>query len=270
LTKSERRRGALFGAAIGDALGVTYEFLPPDHIPAGRFAMVGGGPFGFEPGAPSDDTDLLLCVLRAYHSRDTFSRVTLVSGALRWMRSCPPDIGVTTRNSLHLLSKGVHPPEDPDAQGNGGLMRAAAHALACDKRVLATRNAQGDTRLTHNSYTAAECSSLLVHAVYSLIDGETLTDSTGACAYEEAQTEMGGHCLHTLRLALWAVRNADSFEDGIDRVIRTGGDTDTNACVAGALLGARFGIDEIPADWLDGLSRPNRDRLEKEAQRLDM
>uniref|UniRef100_A0A914QKY7 ADP-ribosylglycohydrolase n=1 Tax=Panagrolaimus davidi TaxID=227884 RepID=A0A914QKY7_9BILA len=29
-----------------------------------------------------------------------------------------------------------------------------------------------------------------------------------------------------------------------------GGDTDTNACIAGALLGARFGVDEIPYEWI--------------------
>lgn len=29
-----------------------------------------------------------------------------------------------------------------------------------------------------------------------------------------------------------------------------GGDTDTNACIVGALLGARFGIDEIPYEWI--------------------
>ena len=31
------------------------------------------------------------------------------------------------------------------------------------------------------------------------------------------------------------------------------GDADTNAAVAGAILGAKFGIDQIPEEWKSGL-----------------
>lgn len=46
----ERRLGALAGAAVGDALGVTYQFMAPSAIPTDRFSMVGGGPCDFAPG----------------------------------------------------------------------------------------------------------------------------------------------------------------------------------------------------------------------------
>ena len=39
------------------------------------------------------------------------------------------------------------------------------------------------------------------------------------------------------------------FEDGILAVVSRGGDTDTNACVAGALLGAKLGKSRIPDRW---------------------
>ena len=32
-----------------------------------------------------------------------------------------------------------------------------------------------------------------------------------------------------------------------------GGDTDTNAAICGALIGAVYGIDEIPKQWLDSI-----------------
>ncbi len=45
----ERYRGCLLGLATGDAVGTTLEFKPP-----GTFTpikdMVGGGPFGLQPG----------------------------------------------------------------------------------------------------------------------------------------------------------------------------------------------------------------------------
>ena len=51
------------------------------------------------------------------------------------------------------------------------------------------------------------------------------------------------------RLAFWELLHAPGFPAGlIDRVNR-GGDADTNGAIAGALLGARFGVMGIPARW---------------------
>jgi ADP-ribosylglycohydrolase len=62
-----------------------------------------------------------------------------------------------------------------------------------------------------------------------------------------------GYCLKTFGCALWALRYAASFEDGIARIIREGGDSDTNASAAGALLGAKFGFAALPKDFVDHL-----------------
>src|SRR5262249_26765094 len=57
----DRYRGALLGLAIGDALGTTLEFKAP-----GTFKpitdMIGGGPFGLQPGQWTDDTAMALCL----------------------------------------------------------------------------------------------------------------------------------------------------------------------------------------------------------------
>jgi len=52
-----------------------------------------------------------------------------------------------------------------------------------------------------------------------------------------------------LQFAFYELLHAKSFEEGLVRVISRGGDTDTNGCIAGPLLGARFGADAIPEDW---------------------
>jgi len=59
--------------------------------------------------------------------------------------------------------------------------------------------------------------------------------------------------LHTLELAFSALAGAAGFEEGVAAVLSRGGDTGTNACVAGALLGARFGKSRIPERWLSKL-----------------
>ena len=53
-----RLRGCLLGLAVGDAVGTTVEFKP-----RGSFEpltnMVGGGPFGLEPGQWTEDTSVV-------------------------------------------------------------------------------------------------------------------------------------------------------------------------------------------------------------------
>jgi len=49
-------------------------------------------------------------------------------------------------------------------------------------------------------------------------------------------------------------------------VVNAGGDSDTNAAVAGALLGARFGAGAIPPRWLAPLHA--RDQVEAALEAL--
>ena len=62
-----------------------------------------------------------------------------------------------------------------------------------------------------------------------------------------------GYTLKTLAAGLWAYWNAPSFEEGLLSVVRAGGDADTNAAVACAILGAKFGFNTIPQEYIDGL-----------------
>ncbi len=60
---------------------------------------------------------------------------------------------------------------------------------------------------------------------------------------------------------IWAYIHANDFEDGLLKVVNEGGDADTNACVAGSILGAKFGYDAIPKKYIDGLK--NKEVLER-------
>ncbi len=53
----------------------------------------------------------------------------------------------------------------------------------------------------------------------------------------------------TLRLALWELWHAPTFEAALIDVINRGGDADTNAAVTGAIFGAIHGADAIPGRW---------------------
>lgn len=62
-------------------------------------------------------------------------------------------------------------------------------------------------------------------------------------------------------MAYW---HADTFQDGLRAVVRAGGDADTNAAVACSILGAKFGFNAIPSEYVDGLFY--RDQLEEVIQ----
>ena len=64
-----------------------------------------------------------------------------------------------------------------------------------------------------------------------------------------------GYTYRALSAAIWALRFAESYKHGVLAIINRGGDADTNACVAGALLGAKWGFKSIPSRWIDGLVR---------------
>jgi ADP-ribosyl-[dinitrogen reductase] hydrolase len=65
----------------------------------------------------------------------------------------------------------------------------------------------------------------------------------------EDEMELVGSAMLSLRIALWATVEAKDFVDGMEKVVRVGGDTDTYGAIAGGMLGAHFGIESIPPDW---------------------
>ncbi len=61
------------------------------------------------------------------------------------------------------------------------------------------------------------------------------------------------HVRVAFRLAYWELLHAPSFEAGVVDVVNRGGDADANGAIAGALLGAFHGEEEIPSDWQEGV-----------------
>ena len=62
-----------------------------------------------------------------------------------------------------------------------------------------------------------------------------------------------GYTLVTLSVALWTYWHTTSFVDGLLVVVNAGGDADTNAAVACAILGAKYGYSSIPNEYIEGL-----------------
>ncbi len=270
----DRRAGAILGLAVGDALGAPYEFCSPREVPEGPLEMAGGGWLGLEPGETTDDTALARAVLVGYEAGSLDLR-RVREAMLSWQDTGPKDIGNQTRKALDYLRS--HPealslPEDPDAQGNGAVMRAAPHGVKARDPEEAVDNAWTEAALTHPSWEARASSALVAALVANLLDRVRPEDALDASyaliesrdkpgkhvrevlrPLENYKHNPGGWTVYTTRLALLGLLEAQDFRSGLESVVRLGGDADTNGAVAGALLGARFGAVAIPPRWLRGL-----------------
>ena len=69
---------------------------------------------------------------------------------------------------------------------------------------------------------------------------------------DDLPAEGTGYVVDTLR-TVRAVMEQPSFERVVLEAIAHGHDTDTTACVAGGLAGARHGVGGIPARWIEAL-----------------
>jgi ADP-ribosylglycohydrolase len=155
-----RYRGAMLGLAAGDALGTTLEFQP-----RGTFEpiidMVGGGPFGLEPGQWTDDTSMALCLAESLIEQNDFDPADQMQRYVRWWRHghwsstgrCF-DIGNTVSHALRIFERTGEPlagSTDPQSAGNGSLMRLAAVVLRH------ARNPAEAIRLAAESWRSFAC-----------------------------------------------------------------------------------------------------------------
>ena len=194
--QKDRAAGVLLGAAIGDALGVPYEFgplLPEEETPE----MKGGGLGAYRPGEYSDDTQMAVCIANACaaHTFGSQPRSTLdaiAANFLGWMRSRPADVGILTAGVLRSAERMPGPPSqqceaaaaqayerDRSAFGNGALMRTAPVGLlalryddAAQARLATAGAARAIAGLTHADPRAGDACVLWSEAVrVAVLDG---------------------------------------------------------------------------------------------------
>lgn len=60
-----------------------------------------------------------------------------------------------------------------------------------------------------------------------------------------------GFLMIALQYSFYYLKHNFTYEEAMRDILFRNGDTDTNAAIAGGLLGARWGIDGIPKKWRD-------------------
>ena len=247
--------GAIYGFAIGDAMGATTEFMNHEQIKKqyGQVTdIIGGGWLNLKAGKVTDDTQMTICVMDALMGNIKLFEECCMGNFIEWYRMGPKDVGgQCSRGIICAMSTGHFIEKDDMALGNGSLMRAMPCALINrpDLNV-----AQG--KLTHNN---SECSQIILE--YTRLIQNILYNNLYTYKVKSI-LEPSGYIRDTFNNSLyWA--NKPSFEKAIIGAVNDGGDADTIAAITGSIAGARFGYDAIPQRWIDQLDSEVKIYLEK-------
>jgi len=254
----------------------------------------------------TDDTDQMLCILDSLLEHRALVIPDIAARLHRWAFSGGMGIGETVAAVLCAPDFLAAPPAavrrvweagGRRAAANGGVMRTSVLGVwdhSSPERI--RRNAEDVCRITHyDPRCVASCVAVSL-AVAALVAGAAVAQVVPSVAQvaesyhpglqdwlrlvleqplEDLDLDEGlntgepntiGYTLKALGAGLWAVSHAASFADGVLRIVHEGGDADTNAAVAGALLGARDGFSSIPAEWVGGLAAESE--LRSRAERL--
>ena len=268
-----RAQGCLLGQLIGDSLGSLVEFQTPERIryryPDGVRDMADGGTWNTIAGQPTDDSEMALLLARSLVSQGRFDQEEIRKAYVFWLDSDPFDVGGT------ILS-GLTGRPNPGSQANGAMMRISPLGIFGAIYTLdqVAEWARQDAAITHVHRVCQEANALfamaIAHAVgagcgagdlYQEIAGWAeemevdyrLKEAIAAAADSPPDDfiHQQGWVLIAFQNALWQLLNAQSVEEGIVDTVMRGGDTDTNAAICGALLGAVHGREAIPERWIE-------------------
>ena len=270
----DRARGCLVGQFVGDALGSQVEFMSSRQIksrfPDGVREIAQSLTWNTLPGQITDDSEMALALARTLVKTGRYDGRAVLSAYRAWLGSGPFDCGNTIRSSL----KGC---PNPDSQANGALMRISPLGIwgVSQDRERLWQAAGEDAMLTHIHPVCVQVNrifaALLAEAIRTEKDGKALCAEllrrpegfSGAPVIPEVRDCMlraesekpvldgmnKGWVLLAFQNALWQLLHAGSFEDAVVDTVMGGGDTDTNAAICGALMGAVCGYHAIPSRW---------------------
>ena len=251
----------IYGAILGDALGVPFEFKD-----RGTFQctdMVGHGTHDQPAGTWSDDSSMLLATCKSI--KDNNGKIVardIRNNFLKWLNENEFtangevfDIGNSTLKALMTGEPGCGEYDN----GNGSLMRILPLAFTdCSDDDIRAVSA-----ITHGHWISQEACVIYVHLIRECMKLRPLKEVIHELELEppfdrihrldeieEEEIRSSGYVVDTLEAAIWCVLHSTTMSECLLKAVNLGDDTDTVACVAGG-LGAihEFSLDEVPLNW---------------------
>jgi ADP-ribosylglycohydrolase len=238
-----RALGALYGLAIGDALGMPTESLPRTEIAARYGPLVDAfqpGPAGhpvaagLPAGTVTDDTQQALLLARLLIDGNggvdpaEWGRRLLAWEDTMRARGSLALLGPSTRQALQALAAGASLDEaGRSGTTNGAAMRITPVGIAtsCHDLELLIDRVVAASRLTHNTGVALAGAAAVAAAVSARLEGATLPDALAVAATAADRAARRGHWVAAADMATritWAAGLAAGLPTGqlIDTVYR--------------------------------------------------
>lgn len=226
----------MIGAIVGDIIGSRYEGLNRRPRTANFYFFTKRTRF-------TDDTVLSVAIAHAILESPEAPdyKGKIIEYALRY-----PKVGYGRRFKQWLKNTDVM----SDSYGNGAIMRISPIAWAYEDLYKVRDQAKSSAIVTHNHEEAIKASLTVASCIYRARNGEskkTIFDYVRYMGYDikpcsSYQYEFNSSSKATVPLAVSAFLQSKDFEQAVRYAVCIGGDSDTIACVAGAIAEAYYGV----------------------------
>ncbi len=267
-----RFTGCLLGLATGDAVDCAPGFV------------LRGNPDRSHPAVWTDITAMAVCLAESLVSSSDFNPADQMRRYLRWRMEgllTSSDAVFDVRNQVNAALMRYSQNGDPysgdtadQPAGSGSTARLAPVVMWAFPNLPAVLRLTADSsRTTHGATACVEACQLLGGVLTRALQGlpqdkvligddpaskvnfqdERIAAIARGSYLEKGTGEMAGTegVAASLEAALWSFATTDSFESAVLKAATFDRDTDNAATICGQIAGAHYGIDSIPAHWLD-------------------
>jgi ADP-ribosyl-[dinitrogen reductase] hydrolase len=287
--------GGVLGFAVGDALGVPYEFKSRTEVQLVS-KMTGYGSHKQPPGSWSDDSSMTFCLMEDLIEGYDIERLKerfcnwYYYGEWTHNNKLPFDIGQSTFKALSKIKAGIVYGEtglvDEKSNGNGSVMRVIplCYALIHETADIKYPLIEEVSGITH-----AHIRSKIACSIYVETGIQLLLGNTPFKAYENMKKEIvqyyegrgvgeelkrferilkqdistlqlsdiesSGYVVDSLEASLWSFLTTTNYKEAVLRAVRLGLDTDTIGAMTGGLAGLYYGEQSIPSKWRKIIAR---------------
>jgi ADP-ribosylglycohydrolase len=242
--------GNFLGGIAGDVIGSVYEWHNVSKM---------GAEF-FKRGYRFTDDTVLTCAVADWLTNDAEHSSEGLVKRLRKYAEAHPDAGYGTMFRNWYRSDSDEP---INSFGNGSGMRCSAVGYFAESYDEAMDLAKRSAEVTHNHPEGIKGAQAIACAIYMARNGfekeEILAKLEKDFEYEFKRMDdivkidgngnvtwrshkFNATCQVTVPEAITAFFESVSYEDAIDNALLIGGDSDTIACMAGAIAGAFYGV----------------------------
>jgi len=266
--------------------------------------ILGEGHFNVQPGQVTDDTELAFAIITSIIDKNCIDIKDIAKRFIYWYNSKPIDIGNTTRlafenaKNYHDIYKNALE-YNMDSLSNGCLMKISpigiyGICLSDDKmlnyvtEIIKLTNPNKICIEAGHIYCLAIKYSILyrdLKKIYSVLSNYIKNNNPHSIFKKILENVINknnnyidmnmniivadgryqGLLTVALHVALFELFWGNDFYETMINIIKIGGDTDTNGCIGGAIVGSYRGYKNIPVRWMNVVNKSSKvnDRVKK-------